>query len=205
MSTIINGEVFDVRLGIPGSGKTILQNEFSAIPALLENLNVYSNYWINWKHDNLKIYSDLEDIVHIRNAVLLIDEIARVSDPRHWESESANVRAFFQLHRHYHVDIHSNTQHISLVPKTALIEVDRFLYVDKAFNGWLTKLLFPNFPFLVFTEEQMTLKEIKHLDSDFIIQSFDDTEFNFDIGSKDMHFFKKQKTKKTKLWLDQFK
>lgn len=186
----ISGEIFDIRLGLPGKGKTLSLTEDVVIPALKSGLDVYCNYWINWNKPNLHLYNDIEEILNVRNCVVVMDEIGKLLDPRNWESENGNIRAFYQLHRHRHVDIRGSTQHISLIAKTALIEVDEFIMCDKIMDGWLLKALWRNFPWIVIIEERMSLKEVKSLDSEFIIK---DTGENFVALDREWKFYNKKK------------
>lgn len=146
---MIDGSICSIRIGLPGSGKSLGMNEEDALPHLLAGEEVWSNYWINWKGDNLHYYTndEFDELAPtLRNCVLLMDEIGQVLEPRAWEQESGNIRRFFQLHRHHHVDIYGTTQDISLVAKTALIVVDEWILCDKvdhgAFINWILKNIF---------------------------------------------------------------
>jgi len=132
--------------------------EEDLLPHLLAGEEVYCNFWINWKgikqengtyKQNLHLFNaeDFEELVpNLQNCVLVMDEIGQVLEPRAWEQESGNIRRFFQLHRHHHVDIYGTTQDISLVAKSAWIVVDEWIMchnlgnnlIDNAIN-WLLK------------------------------------------------------------------
>lgn len=53
---MIEGPSCVVRLGLPGSGKTLDQTLSDVIPALLSGVDVYCNYWINWDSPNLHFF-----------------------------------------------------------------------------------------------------------------------------------------------------
>jgi len=134
---MIEGSIFSIRLGLPGSGKSIGVVEEDALPHLLDGEEVWSNFWINWNGDNLHYFcaEEFEELAPtLSNCVLLMDEIGQVMEPRAWEQESGNIRRFFQLHRHHHVDIYGTTQDISLVAKTAWIVVDEWIFCYKLGN-----------------------------------------------------------------------
>lgn len=174
--TSINGEVCEVSLGLPGQGKTLSQTENIVIPSLLDGIDVYVNYWINCNLENYHYFRDFEEIKDVRNCIVVFDELCHVLDPRHWDAGVSGQR-FFQLHRHRHVDIIGNTQHVSLIAKTALIEVSRFVMCEKILNGSFINLFFPKFPWLVIKELEMTLKEIKLEDSNYVLTGDEAEEF----------------------------
>lgn len=161
----LDGDIFTIRLGLPGEGKTLAQTEQDVLPLLTAGLEVYCNYWINWEGPNFHLFTDMEEIIYLRNCVVVIDEIATLMDPRDYSSESKALRIFFQQHRHRAVDIVANTQHLSLIPKTALIEVKTFLHCTKSWSGWLLKSFFPGFPWIVVREEELTPVDLKKMEN----------------------------------------
>lgn len=151
----IDGSVFSIRLGLPGAGKSLGLVEEDLLPHLLRGEEVWCNFWINWKgiwtidddhpegyyRQNLHFFTsdEFEDLVpKLRNCVLVMDEIGQVMEARAWEQESGNVRRFFQLHRHHHVDIYGTTQDISLIAKSAWIVVDEFILCHKIPKSWIS-------------------------------------------------------------------
>jgi len=140
----IEGSVFSIRLGMPGSGKSLGLVEEDLLPHLLAGEEVWCNFWINWKGENLHFFSadEFEDLApKLRNCVLIMDEIGQVMEPRAWEQESGNVRRFFQLHRHHHVDIYGTTQDVSLVAKSAWIVVDEWIMCHKLENSAINRIV----------------------------------------------------------------
>jgi len=140
---MIEGSIFSIRLGLPGSGKSLGLCEEDLLPHLLAGEEVYCNFWVNWKglkkedgtyKQNLHFFTadEFEELAPtLQNCVLVMDEIGQVMEPRAWEQESGNIRRFFQLHRHHHVDIYGTTQDISLVAKSAWIVVDEWILCHK--------------------------------------------------------------------------
>jgi len=142
---MIEGTTNDFFVGAPGSGKTLLAVYDYVLPALLRGELVYSTTWINWNGFNLKYFTadDFQDnISNFQNCLVFFDEVQRVLEPRDWDSESGAIRAFFQLHRHRHVNIIGTTQDISLIAKSALIVVDNFIYTEKVDHSLLSRLLY---------------------------------------------------------------
>jgi hypothetical protein len=161
----INGEVFDMYLGTVGAGKTLIMNERCVLPSLLNGEDVFSSYWVNWKHQNYNYFSDFSDVSNVDNCVVAFDEVGHILDKRSWDKEGDDVRIFFMYHRHNFVDIFANTQHYDLIAKTALMQVDRFFMCDKLFkHGSIVDTIFLNFPLLVIKVHQMTKSDIQLLD-----------------------------------------
>jgi len=130
-----------MRLGLPGSGKTLDQTEKDVLFHLLNGEEVWSCYWINWNGDNLHYFSEFEEVENLRNVVVVFDEIGQILPAREWEKEGLRVQLFFQLHRHRHVDIIGNTQDVSLVAKTVGIVANSWILCEKANIGILDFLL----------------------------------------------------------------
>lgn len=173
----IDGEVFDMYLGLPGQGKTLTLNEYVALPALLSGEKVYSTYWINWNQPNYQYFRNFEEIDNVRNCVVIFDEVGDIMNPREWDSENGNVRNFFMLHRHRYVDIYASTQHISLIAKTALIQVDRFFMCEKSgFTNFL-RFFYKKCPYLFIKVHQMALNDIKLLDMPVYSENEDEKQF----------------------------
>ena len=177
----VQSDKFEMRLGLPGSGKTLTQTELIVLPALLEGLDVYVNYWINCNLENYHYFADFDEIKNVRNCLVVFDEMCKVLDPRDWEKEGSVVRDFFQLHRHRHIEIYGNTQHISFVAKTALAEVSQFFMCDKEFDGFISDVI-PFFP-VVIRETPMSLKEIKLEEAGYIMRDNDVEEFSVGMVS----------------------
>lgn len=163
----VDGETFEMYLGLPGKGKTLFLTEYRVLPALEQGLDVYVNYWVNWNGPNLHLFREFEEVESVRNAVVVFDEIGKILDPRRWDDETSGVRDFFQQHRKRHVEIYGTTQHVSLIAKSALIEVDTFYMFTKP-SGFFD-FFSSAFPYVVCQGEEMTLKEIRLQDSDFIV------------------------------------
>lgn len=136
---MIEGSIFSIRLGLPGSGKSLGNCEEDLLPHLLAGEEVWTNYWVNYKGPNLHFFTadEFDELAPtLRNCVLVMDEIGQVMEARAWEQESGNIRRFFQLHRHHHVDIYGTTQDVSLVAKSAWIVVDEWILCHKIERTW---------------------------------------------------------------------
>lgn len=81
----LEGSKCSIRLGLPGSGKTLSQIEEDILNCLLDGEEVWSNTWINYIGPNLHYYrnEDFEELAPtLRNCVIVMDEIQRVLEPR---------------------------------------------------------------------------------------------------------------------------
>lgn len=197
----IEGSKFCVRLGLPGSGKTLGMVEEDLLPHLIAGEEVYCNFFVNWSGENIHFFTDIEDILNVSNCVVVFDEIGQVLDARSWDMESSTVRRFFQLHRHHHIDIYGSTQDISLICKSALIVVDEFILCENYDDHKFIKMIFNFFHYnrVRVKYENMSLLELKKMargvsialkkyeisngddvgQSEFEADSFDDFDFEF--------------------------
>jgi len=138
-------------LGKTGSGKTLITTEEWVIPALLDKEEVWTCFWVNWRgylDENGQLVQnwhyfkprDFHSIAKLRNAVIIFDEYRQSFDPRRYEDETEEVRAFFELHRHRHNDIRGNTQDVSLVAKTIGIQAHEWSQVEQLPQNWLWRI-----------------------------------------------------------------
>jgi hypothetical protein len=174
----LNRKGFAMRLGKPGAGKTLSTTELLALPALFAGIHVYADYWINWCFPNFHYFQEFEEIAHVRNCVVLFDDMSDILDPRNWEAEGSQVRRFFIYHRKRHIEIEGNVQNLNLIAKTALNQVSAF-YWHTDLNDSLLNILFPNR--LRFQVDELTLQQLKRFDSGyvpFVPPSDDDDDYD---------------------------
>lgn len=135
----------EIRLGLTGSGKSLNQTEEPVLAALLNNEVVYCSYWINWNGDNYHYFNEFNEVKNLRNCVVVFDEVTDFFDPREWEAEGSEVRRWFRLHRHRHLDIYANTQDISLVAKTIGTLAHNWLWCKENNDSWLMAWILKQF------------------------------------------------------------
>jgi len=130
--------IIKLRLGKTGSGKSLDQNEEDVLPALLDGQEVWTCYWVNWNGPNWHYFTprDFDAIKRLRNCVVVFDELRQSFDPRSWESETEEIRSFFELHRHRHNTIIGNTQDVSLVSKTIGIQAHIWIMIERVDAIW---------------------------------------------------------------------
>lgn len=155
---MIEGTKCVIRLGKPGCGKSLDQTEQEVLPHLEDGIDVYCCYWINWRgyeekdgtiRQNFHYFPPTrrgwDSIKDKRNCVVVFDELAQIFDPRDWNEEGSEVRRWFQLHRHFHIDIYANTQDVSLVAKSVGIIADEWQLIEKIEEQWWKKWLLKKF------------------------------------------------------------
>jgi len=146
---MITGSKCVIRLGLPGCGKSLDQTEQEVLEHLIAGTEVYCCYWINWNLPNYHYFpptrKGFDSIKDQRNCVVVFDELAQIFDPRDWTEEGGEVRRWFQLHRHFHIDIYANTQDVSLVAKSVGIIADEWQYIEKIEQGAIARWIFSLF------------------------------------------------------------
>lgn len=175
---MIKGNKCVIRLGKPGCGKSLDQTETDVLEHLLAGENVYCCYWINWKgYQNKKgewiqnfhyfppTRKGWDSIKDKRNCVVVFDELAQVFDPRDWAEEGSEVRRWFQLHRHFHVDIYANTQDVSLVAKSVGIIADEWQLIENVGYGRLIDAILDAFGvrLIRIRKEYLTWQQLKKM------------------------------------------
>jgi hypothetical protein len=180
------GEIFNMYLGFVGSGKSLTLTEDVVLPLLKKNESVACSYWVNWNKSNFKYFKEFDEIKGIKNSTVVFDEVGYTLDPRNWDAEGSGVRDFFMLHRHAFVDIHANTQHFSLIAKTARIQVSRFYLCEQILR------LF-NLPWVIIKLSELTINQVQLLDMPIIHKDEEQEEALFKPVSTEYRFFNKKK------------
>jgi hypothetical protein len=95
--------------GLAGGGKTffqtkILYNEWK------HNQKIAANYRLLFsdKNEDISRYHQIEELYHLRNGVIGIDEAQDLAG--HWVSIPISFREKIAHHRHHGIDIYANTQ-----------------------------------------------------------------------------------------------
>lgn len=136
---MIEGSQCVIRLGKPGSGKSLDQTLVDVLPHLLAGEDVYCCYWINWNRPNYHYfpptYQGWQSIKDITNCVHVYDEIMLVMDSRNHQNEGDDWRRYWALHRHNHQDIFANSQDVSQIAKTVGIVADDWELIVKEKPG----------------------------------------------------------------------
>lgn len=185
---MVTGSRCVMRLGLPGCGKSLDQTENEVLEHLLAGTDVYCCYWINWAGPNYHYFPPTkqgwETIKDKRNCVVVFDEVGQVFDPRDWTEEGSEVRRWFQLHRHFHIDIYGNTQDVSLVAKSIGIVADEWQYIEKIHVGplgqWIFGKLFGG-ERVVMQKSYLSWQQLKKMASGWEILQQDEERIDYDF------------------------
>ena len=187
----IEGSLCSIRLGGVCTGKSLDQTETDVLDHLLAGEEVWCCYWLNWNKPNYHYFKPtkrdfLEKVVQQRNCVVVFDELAQIFEPRDWQEEGGEIRRWFQLHRHFHVDIYANTQDISLVAKSIGIIANDWQLLESVDDPWLIKWVLKQFHIerIGIRKDWLTYQELKKmangwelgedvgLDNDWVIRKY---------------------------------
>jgi hypothetical protein len=80
-------------------------------------------------------WRNVTELIKLRDCDIFIDEISTYFDRTTWESLTMETRAFFRLHRHYHIKIWGTTQSFGDVVLDFRRLVDRLFLVRKLFGS----------------------------------------------------------------------
>lgn len=89
--------------GDPGQGKTYLMTR-QALKKMNRRKNpkeVYANYDLKGAHR----FNQLEEVFHVENAIICVDEMSLVAPAGFWKSIPFDVIAHWRQHRHAGVDL----------------------------------------------------------------------------------------------------
>ena len=99
--------------GLTGSGKTwfmtrLMLNDWK------NQADIYSNFPLYFPNDNERIHRwhNLDELYHISNGVIAIDEGQKLFDARRWGSLPISFAEKIAQHRKHYLDIYTTTQDI---------------------------------------------------------------------------------------------
>jgi hypothetical protein len=116
--------VFD---GQAGTGKTwlmtrtIYKNWLYGLPCHLNYRVYFDNY-----NENVSRWHNLDEVYHLQNGIIGIDEGQKLFDARRWASLPLSFAEKIASHRHHHLDIYTTTQdllHIDLRVRSNIHEL----------------------------------------------------------------------------------
>jgi len=118
--------------GLPGAGKSyrmaqttlgLLERnkkwyeKSSIVRSVYSNLKLSPRYEAMYK-DFIKYWSDPSELVEIRDADVLWDEIATHLDSTQWQNMSLEIKRWLQQHRKFGIDIYGTTQDFAMIDKS---------------------------------------------------------------------------------------
>jgi len=117
--------------GLPGSGKTYYATQ-KALNALRQGQPVYSNFDII----GARRYSKLQEVLAVRNGVIIVDEINLVCPSRFWNSFPPELAYFWSQTRKFGLDIFWTSQHVDRVDKI-IREISNYVWHIRSWPlGW---------------------------------------------------------------------
>lgn len=135
--------------GLPGSGKSLKLGQ-TTIDILYRNQRWFEKTGIRRPvYTNLKLgpaveehfkeyivyWTDLRQLTKLRDADVLIDEVATYFDARLWETLSLEMRRWLSQHRKFGIEIYGTTQDFAQVDKAFRRLTSNLLYLTKLFGS----------------------------------------------------------------------
>jgi len=100
--------------GLPGSGKTAFLTH-KATEFLAQGRSVWANKGYTINDPRVKYYSKIEELVHLRDGVILMDEAQVYLNARKWEVLDERFIYKLQQHRHHGLDIWGTVQNVKRI------------------------------------------------------------------------------------------
>jgi len=147
--------------GLPGSGKSLKLAD-TLVNILYRNRKIYERnvkrfnegkideippkrlLWTNLQfapkvneefHDYIKYWTDLKQLVVLKDVDVAIDEIATYFDARLWETLSLEMRRWLAQHRKFGVEIYGTAQDFAQTDKAFRRLTSDLLYMTKLFGS----------------------------------------------------------------------
>jgi len=171
---------------LPGAGKTLSAIEEKVLPAYLNKQVIYSNTFINLV--GIRYFTDIDELLHVRNCVVFFDEIGDVVDAYAWDKVSQDVRRWFRFHRKRHVSILSTVQDISYFCKPARVLVTSHVLCENNDYPELIKKIFSWFGYgaVRVNQQELSAYELEKLQKGVGASPLvDDSDLESDEGFSD--------------------
>jgi hypothetical protein len=131
--------------GLPGSGKSLKLAQ-TVVDILYRNKRYYEKtgkirpVYLNLKmskeieiefFDFIRYWTNLKDLVILRDVDIVIDEIATYFDAHNWATMSTEMKRFLQQHRKFGIDIYGTAQDFAQTDKSFRRLTSDLLYLTK--------------------------------------------------------------------------
>lgn len=126
--------------GLPGSGKSLLLSYMAHRAVTGKSLNFhgfnvsttkYARVYTNFPFDGAyKLDFETLGKVHYEHCLMLCDEIQLFADSRNFKNFGDNLKYFFSMHRHDHIDFVYASQSFENADKRIRSLTDRLYYID---------------------------------------------------------------------------
>lgn len=126
--------------GLPGSGKSLILSYMAYRATHGKSINFHGFHVSNFKY--ARVYTnfpcdgayklDFETLGNVKyeHCLMLCDEIQLFADSRNFKTFGDNLKYFFSMHRHDHIDFVYASQSFDNVDKRIRSLTDRLYYVD---------------------------------------------------------------------------
>lgn len=94
--------------GLPGQGKTYLMTR-QALKLMKKGRKVYANYPL----EGAERFEQVEEVFHVKEAVILLDEAGLVAPAGFWKAIPFEVMAHWRQHRHAKIDLYYTAQDLA--------------------------------------------------------------------------------------------
>ncbi len=144
--------------GKPGSGKTYFLAK-KGKEFLEQGLQVYSNFWLNYKGKNLTYYKDFAELMSIKNGIILMDEAQIYLNARFWDKLPAGFQYKLQQHRKHGLSIWGASQSINRLDIILRELVNHYYEIRKIGTGEKQGGGMPKRPFGIFFVQEYDIRD----------------------------------------------
>lgn len=144
--------------GRPGSGKTYYL-ALKAKKFLEQGLDVYSNFGLNWNGPNIHYYKEFDELIAVKNGVILMDEAQIYLNCRFWDKLDPSFQYKLQQHRKHGLDIWGTVQSVNRLDVIFRELVSNYYEVKKVGTGEKKGGGLPKHPFGFFILREYDIKE----------------------------------------------
>jgi hypothetical protein len=122
--------------GLTGAGKTelmtrLIHHEWK------QGSTIFTNYPLTFNSDNTDIHRwhNLDELYHLNNGIITIDEGQMLFDARRWASLPMTFLAKITQHRKHNLDIYTTTQDLGQIDVRVRVNIHQ-LYVCESIFRW---------------------------------------------------------------------
>jgi len=135
--------------GLPGAGKS-LKMSATFVELLYRNKKIKEKYGFDRKiYSNLHLSKEVEEefpgqfvywtdpseLVKVRNADVMWDEIATYLDSTQWQNMSLEIKRWLQQHRKFGIEIYGTTQDFAMIDKSMRRMTSDLKHLTKMFGS----------------------------------------------------------------------
>lgn len=121
--------------GLAGSGKTFLMTRLVK-KEWDRGEQIFANFplWYDEEGKGVKRWHNLDEITHLRNGIICIDESQKMLDARRWQSLPMTFTELIAMHRHHHLELITTTQDLGHIDVRVRSNVHELYRTDTLFR-----------------------------------------------------------------------